>query len=278
VRHFTDPACPFAYSAEPARLRLRWLFGDQLSWTQVMVVLSEDVEDITRRGFTPQMLAGGLAGIAERYGMPIATGVRPRLATSVDACRAVVAARLHQPDREEALLRRLRRAAMGGDLIDERDVINRCATEAGIDPEALNEWLTEEAVETQMRSDMSAARNPMPASLALDHKLAAAGTGRRYTCPSYEFTSTATAPTLSTPGFQSVDVYEVLLANVAPDLTRRPAPESAEEVLHWAGEPLATAEVAAVMGVDREEAFEKLTECAEPTEFGTDYFWAATPR
>ena len=29
---FTDPACPFAFSAEPVRQRLRWHYGDQLRW------------------------------------------------------------------------------------------------------------------------------------------------------------------------------------------------------------------------------------------------------
>ena len=32
VELFTDPACPFAFSAEPARRRLRWHYGDQLRW------------------------------------------------------------------------------------------------------------------------------------------------------------------------------------------------------------------------------------------------------
>ena len=30
VTLYTDPACPFAFSAEPARLRLRWHYGDGL--------------------------------------------------------------------------------------------------------------------------------------------------------------------------------------------------------------------------------------------------------
>jgi hypothetical protein len=30
IRHFTDPGCPFAFSAEPRRLRLEWLFGDHI--------------------------------------------------------------------------------------------------------------------------------------------------------------------------------------------------------------------------------------------------------
>jgi hypothetical protein len=56
------------------------------------------------------------------------------------------------------------------------------------------------------------------------------------------------------PGFQPVEVYEAAIANLAPELERRPAPESADEVLAWADEPLATAEVAAIRGVSIEDA------------------------
>ena len=31
ITHFTDPACPFAFSAEPVRQALRWNYGDGLS-------------------------------------------------------------------------------------------------------------------------------------------------------------------------------------------------------------------------------------------------------
>ena len=31
IRHFSDPGCPFAFSAERQRLRLDWLYGDQLA-------------------------------------------------------------------------------------------------------------------------------------------------------------------------------------------------------------------------------------------------------
>ena len=30
VTLFTDPACPFAFSAEPVRRQLQWHYGDQL--------------------------------------------------------------------------------------------------------------------------------------------------------------------------------------------------------------------------------------------------------
>ena len=40
ITHFTDPACSFAFSAEPIRRRLRWHYGVQLVWRNVMIVLT----------------------------------------------------------------------------------------------------------------------------------------------------------------------------------------------------------------------------------------------
>ena len=42
VMLITDPACPFAFSAEPARIRLRWHYGDGLRWTVRMIVLTRE--------------------------------------------------------------------------------------------------------------------------------------------------------------------------------------------------------------------------------------------
>ena len=33
VTHFTDPGCPWAWSASPALAALRWRYGDQLTLT-----------------------------------------------------------------------------------------------------------------------------------------------------------------------------------------------------------------------------------------------------
>src|SRR5205085_8166353 len=94
ITEFTDPACPFAFSAEPARLRLLWLYGDQIEWRPRMIVLSESPDDYIERGFTPERQVTALETIRARYGMPIDTRMRPRMMATVDACRAVVAARL----------------------------------------------------------------------------------------------------------------------------------------------------------------------------------------
>ena len=111
IRHFTDPACPFAFSAERQRHRLLWLYGDQIDWRLHMVVLREEKREWkhTERYRRLQL----------EYGMPIDWRERIWLAATVHACRAVVAARLRWPDRAGALLRRLRVLAMAGHLLDD---------------------------------------------------------------------------------------------------------------------------------------------------------------
>ena len=78
VELFTDPACPFAFSAEPVRWRLRWHYGDELAWTVRMIVLTlEPGEDAK--------LAEGAPGLQRRYGMPIDPRPYPRPASSEPA-------------------------------------------------------------------------------------------------------------------------------------------------------------------------------------------------
>ena len=108
---FTDPACPFAFSAEPIRWRLRWHYGGQLSWRTRMIVLTLEPGEAER-------LAEGAPNLQRRYGMPIDPVPYARTASSEPACRAVVAARLHAPAAEERLLRRLRVRVMLNGLLE----------------------------------------------------------------------------------------------------------------------------------------------------------------
>ncbi|HEY6055700.1 MAG TPA: DsbA family protein, partial [Gaiellaceae bacterium] len=161
LTHFTDPACPFAFSAEPVRQRLRWHYGDQLVWRTRMIVLTLEPGEAER-------LAEGAPNLQRRYGMPIDPAPYPRPASSEPACRAVVAARLHAPEAEEPLLRRLRVRTMLGGLLDDPELITSAARDAGLDPDRLEEWCATEEVERALRADVEAARSPAPAARALD--------------------------------------------------------------------------------------------------------------
>ena len=115
---------------------------------------------------------------------------------------------------------------------------------------------------------------PKPAALVLNHKLAGWEGGRRYTCPSYEVTRKADGLQLVAPGFQPFLTYEVLLANLLPDVARRAAPTGVEEVLKWAGEPLASKEVAELCGLELWQAREALGRVATERHVGADGFWS----
>ena len=274
IDEFTDPGCPWAFSAEPGRLRLEWLYGDSIEWRPRMVVLSRSPEEYAAKGFTPELMARGKADLQRRFGMPIDPRPPARMPATVNACRAVVAARLHFPDREQALLRRLRMHAMAGDPFDEPSLIARAASEAGIDPmRLLRAWRDDPDVERAMEHDAAAARRPSRAALALNHKLADWEEGRRYTCPSYEITRLDNGARFDAPGFQPVAVYEAAIANLAPELRRRALPSSVEEVLTWAGEPLATAEVAAICEIEHAEARTELARVAREEAVGPDGWW-----
>lgn len=274
ILEFTDPGCPWAFSAEPFKRRLQWLYGDRLEWVPRMVVLSESPEDYDEKGLTTEFLAQGAAQIAEKHGMPIDATEKPRHHATAPACRAVVAARLRAPDRAERLLRALRVETFDGALLDQDATLEAAAATAGLDVAELRSWVATPEVEAALEEDKALARAPSPAAHVLDARLAGWEGGRRYTCPSYElFRADGDEVAVTIPGFQPFAVYDVVLANLLPDVTRREEPESVAEVLEWADFPLATEEVAVVCELGRDEAREALSEVATERRVGTDGFW-----
>ena len=273
ITEFTDPGCPFAFSAEPHRLRLRWLFGDQLQFDERMVGLADTREHYAEKGLTPEKMAKGAAQLHDKFGMPMSEEPKEAVAATVAACRAVVAARLNAPEKQWPLLRHLRHLHFAGPLLDDPQTIRDAAAFVGLDPSELEAWMGEEATEQALEEDMALAREPSPAALALKDKLASEDGGWRYTCPSYEFLTEAGAA-FSAPGMQSSLNYETALANIAPELERRAEPEDVTEVLTWAGFPVATQEVAEVCGISREKAQEQLEAAGAVSEpVGRDAFW-----
>jgi len=267
VQLFTDPACPFAFSAEPARLRLRWHYGDQLRWRTTMIVLTLEPGEAEK-------LAEGAPTLQRLHGMPIDPAPYPRPASSEPACRAVVAARLHAPGAAEALLRALRVRTMAGGLLDDPALLAAAARDAGLGAEQLQRWCASEGVGAALAEDVRAARAPSRAARALDHRLGGPPEQRRYTAPSYEFSAPENgARPVAVPGFHPVEAYEAAIANLAPELERRAKPDSVVEVLAWAGMPLATAEVAAIAQLDRREARVQLARVATPRAVGADFYW-----
>ena len=270
ITHFTDPACPFAFSTEPVRQRLRWHYGDQLTWVDRMIVLTHEPGEAEK-------LAQGAPTLQRRYGMPIEPTPYPRPASSEPACRAVVAARLHAPDRAAALLRRLRVRTMAGGLLDDPALIAAAARDAGLDPDDVTRWGASAQVDVALRADIDAARSPSAAARALDHKLGGPRSQRRYTAPSYEIADPEGGVAVTVPGFNPIEAYEAAIANLAPQLVRRPPPATVHELLIWAAEPLATAEVALIARLEPQHARAALAKVARPVPAGAEFYWEPLP-
>jgi 2-hydroxychromene-2-carboxylate isomerase len=119
IRYFTDPACPPADDRPPESVLC-------------MIVLRE------QRG----------------EGWPH----EPGSDATIHACRAVVAARLRWPDRQEALLRRLQTLSADGAPLDDSDTLELAAEQAGLPVAEIAAYCAEPEVEAALRADMVAGR------------------------------------------------------------------------------------------------------------------------
>lgn len=140
VTHFTDPGCPFAYSAEPQLWRLKWRYGSQLKWTTRLVGLASSREEYAAKGLTPELVQQGFESLEAQVGMPFDLSLRAAVAATLPACREVVAAREHAgTEVADALLRQLRLESIArGGLLDELHTLRNASHAAGIASEDLD--------------------------------------------------------------------------------------------------------------------------------------------
>jgi len=250
VTHFTDPHCPWAYSASPALALLRWRFGDQLEWKLRLIGLAESADRYEAAGWTPERMAAGYE-MFRRWGMPFATEPRERLTGTGFACRVVVAARLRAPGSELKVFRTLQLAQFTTTLLLDTDdgvltALERLGDE--VDAKALVEAAHDDPeVEAAYRRDREAARRAAGTPTEAQGKAAVAEDGRvRYTAPSLIFT-TSDGRSLEAGGFQTVEAYDVVIANLDPTLERRPPATDPVEVVRALPLAPTTREVAVCM-------------------------------
>src|SRR5690349_10115478 len=103
---YTDPGCPWAYSAIPALRVLEWRYGSQLDWRLVLIGLTESSEQYVKRGYSTLRSARGQLGF-RRFGMPFAPSPKARVSATARACRAIIAAGHIQAGSEWQALRAL---------------------------------------------------------------------------------------------------------------------------------------------------------------------------
>jgi putative protein-disulfide isomerase len=162
ARYYTDPACPWSWSAEPAVRKLVVEFGDNVSWTYVMGGLARDYTN------TPDARAARLAywlDVADSGGMPI----DPRLwregpiGSTYPACMAVKAA---AEQGEEAATRYLRAVREGlmcfRRKLDTTEALVEEARRAGLDVERFRLDLASNAIVEAFGNDLEETRTPPP--------------------------------------------------------------------------------------------------------------------
>jgi protein-disulfide isomerase-like protein with CxxC motif len=245
--HFTDPACPWAYSFRPAYARLRWRFGDQIDWRLVLIGLSESGDAYEARGYTPDRLVDTQHRFSRRFGMPFSFERKPRMAGTSRACRAIVAARELDPQLGEGALRALQLLQFTTPrLLDEDDDLRAMlATVPGLDADAIVDRLDDPEIVELYEADRARARSADGSPTHVQDRHATSDGPVRYTAPSVIFEQDGRR--FEVGGFQPFEAYDTALANLDPSLTRRPAPADVVEALAEFPEGLTTAELASVM-------------------------------
>jgi protein-disulfide isomerase-like protein with CxxC motif len=254
--HFSDPACPWAYSSRPAIARLRWRFGDQLDWRLVMIGLSENADRYEQMGFTPGRMAAGMRKFEQRFGMPFGSGVKPRLAASSRACRAVIAAREESPELGYAALRALQimQFTTTGLLDDDEALRGALEDVDGLDAAAVVARIDDPAIVAIYEEDKDRTRSADGRPTHVQNRHSDSDGPVRYTAPTVIF-EMSDGRWLEVGGFQPFESYDNALANLDPSLERRPTPDRAAEAVLAYPIGLTTAEVAAIMrGSDLEDA------------------------
>jgi len=285
VTLFNDPGCPWGYSVTPALTVLRWRYGDQLEWRLVTIGLADSSERYIQAGYTPTRMTQGHVLFRSRYGMPFTILPRERVLATGLACRAIVATRLLTPGREHAVLRALQLAWFNATLLlDEPAGLAQALEQVeDLNAETIVDALDDPRVIEAYEADKRETRRAEGGPTHFQGKARQTGGPVRYSAPSVIFE--AGGRRLEAGGFQTIEAYDVLIANLDPTLDREAPPDSPLQALERFPEGLVTQEVAAIMAAgnnppDRAAAEGALAELAgagkvDRTPLGDDAVWQA---
>jgi predicted DsbA family dithiol-disulfide isomerase len=238
---FSDAACPWAYSANPALRVLEWRYGDQLDWRLAMIGLRDEASNAR---FDAARASQRYAVFRDRYGMPFELTPKERASATGRGCRAVVAARLTSPGSEWQVLRALQLANFTTSLLldDDERIRAALAQVPGIDADAIVARLDDDEVTRAYELDKAETRSAAGSPAEAQGKTSTSDGPVRFTAPSLVFELDGTR--FVAGGWQPGLAYDVLLANLDPALRRTPPPETPEPLLEFFPYGLTTAEVA----------------------------------
>jgi 2-hydroxychromene-2-carboxylate isomerase len=225
---------------------LGWRYGAQVSWRLVVIGLTEDASQYEARGYTP--LRGALGQLRfRRYGMPFSPEPKERISATARACRAIVAARLLAPGSEWRVLRALQVANFTTLLLldDDLQLVEALSAVPGIDAGEIVARLDAPEVTAAYEEDRAEARRAAGSPAELQGKTANTDGVVRFTAPSVVFEGGG--QTLVAGGFQPIEAYDVLVANLAPTLVRQLPPQTPLPLLEVFDDGMTTQEVALAM-------------------------------
>ncbi len=266
--------------------------------------LSEDPERYVKSGYTPTRSSLGQLMYRTRYGMPFAPTPRARVLGTARACRAIVATRLLDPEREPAALRALQFGWFTTTLLldDDEGIAQALGRVQGLDVGAVVGMLDDPRVTEAYEADKRETRQAEGGPTHFQGKARQTDGPVRYSAPSLVFTLGAAQDDtggagpgdtsaaggqrprrLEAGGFQTIEAYDVLIANLDPSLRREAPPETPLPALERFPDGLVTQEVAAIMAQgntppDRAAAERALIELvgdgrARRTALGDDALW-----
>jgi hypothetical protein len=179
--------------------------------------------------------------------MPFSTQPRRRIPGTSRACRAIVATRLSRPELEYAAFRALQFGWFTTDLVldEDADIAAALATVPGLDVAATVAALDDPAVVEAYERDRAEARTAAGGPTEFQGKAANSDGRVRFTAPSLRIAAGDRA--LEAGGFQPLEAYDVVIANLDPTLARRAPAEDAAAILPEFPDGLTTAEVALIM-------------------------------
>ncbi len=258
---FTDPSCPWDYSASPAFRTIEWRYRDQVDWQLNVIGLSGPGGPPSQ--LTRTYLANSQITFRDRFGMPFSAEPKVRRCTSARSCQAIVAAGLIQPGSQWRALRALQLLNFNSPLLLDDDAQLQAALSSveGLEAERIVDALDSQEVQAEYRRQYEHARTAANGPTELRGKAADSPGGVRFTAPSIVFE--LGEQRLEVGGFHSAESYDLAIANLNPQLRRCDPAEAPLEALALYPTGLSTQEVAAIMTegndeVDRQAAEREL--------------------
>ena len=248
-RSTTIPPARGRTPSVPALRVLEWRYGDQLDWRLVLIGLTEDAPRSTSSAAT-RPLRGALGQLRfRRYGMPFspsaeAAAQRDRARVPRGRRRAAAASRAANGSRSARSSSRTSRRRSCSTTTS--DLAACCGACPGSTPTRIVSMLDAPEVTEAYERDRAEARErrrlARPSCRARPPRPTA-----RCASPPRRSCSSRDGTRLVAGGFQPVEAYDVLIANLDPTLHREPRAGVAGPLLERFREGLTTQEVAALL-------------------------------